>query len=83
MTWKDDVRASLERLGGRAHLREIYNDVRTARKRGGRSLPASLEAIVRGTLETHSADSDAFKGRGNLFHMAEGKGAGVWALVDD
>jgi hypothetical protein len=79
-TWRDDVRAALEGLRGKAHLRVIYQQVEAIRKNMGRSLPRSLEAVVRRTLEDHSSDSEAYRGGPDLFFMAEGKGAGVWAL---
>jgi len=79
-TWRDDVRAALEWLGGRAHLGAIYEQVQTIRGAAGRSIPPSLEAVVRRTLEDHSSDSEAYRGVLDLFCMAEGKGAGVWAL---
>jgi hypothetical protein len=79
-TWRDDVRAALERLGGKAHLGKIYDQVHMIRRTAGRSIPPSLEAVVRRTLEDHSSDSEAYRGVLDLFWMAEGKGAGVWAL---
>jgi hypothetical protein len=78
-TWRDDVRDTLVQLGGKAHLSAIYREVTRLRRIAGRSLPESLEATVRRTLEDHSSDSDNFRGA-DLFFMPEGKGAGVWAL---
>jgi hypothetical protein len=78
-TWRDDVRDALTSLGGRASLQSIYRAVRDIRRSAGRSLPQSLEATVRRTLEDHSSDSANFRGA-DLFHMPEGKGAGVWSL---
>lgn len=79
-TWREDVRVSLERLGGRGALAGIYREVTTIRRIAGRSIPPSLEATIRRTLEDHSSDSDNYRGGPDLFHMPEGKGAGVWAL---
>src|SRR5450759_4710686 len=78
-TWRDDVQTALERLGGQASLHRIYREVELIRKPAGRSIPFSLEATIRRTLEDHSSDSENFRGA-DLFFMREGKGAGVWAL---
>jgi hypothetical protein len=78
-TWRDDVRTALERLGGQAPLHRIYREVELIRKPAGRSVPSSLEATIRRTLEDHSSDSENFRGA-DLFSMPEGKGAGIWAL---
>jgi hypothetical protein len=80
VTWRDDVRDALRRLGGTARLRRIYDEVERARRAANRSIPPSLEAVVRRTLEDHSSDSDAYRGIADLFRMAEGRGAGIWAL---
>ncbi len=78
-TWRDDVRSALQRLGGRASLSRIYKEVEAVRSAAGRSIPPSLEATVRRTLEDHCSDSENYRGQ-DLFCMPEGKGAGVWAL---
>jgi hypothetical protein len=78
-TWRDDVRNALQRLGGRASLSRIYKEVEAVRFAAGRSIPPSLEATVRRTLEDHSSDSENYRGQ-DLFFMPEGKGAGVWGL---
>ncbi len=79
-TWKDDVKQALKRLGGRALLSKIYEEVKTTRKNAGRSIPLSFDSLVRQTLETYSSDSDNYQRSEDLFSMPEGKGAGVWAL---
>ena len=78
-TWRDDVQTALRRLGGRSSLSRIYKEVRAVRTAAGRSIPPSLEATVRRTLEDHSSDSENYRGA-DLFCMPEGKGAGVWGL---
>jgi hypothetical protein len=57
----------------------IYREVRKIRRAMGRSVPASLEATVRKTLEDNSSDSDNYRGL-DMFYMPHGKGAGVWGL---
>jgi hypothetical protein len=78
-TWRDDVREALRQLGGRASLYQIYDKVEAIRKAAGRSVPRTLDATVRRTLEDHSSDSENYRGA-DLFTMPEGRGAGVWAL---
>ena len=79
-TWRDDVRTALERLGGRARLYRIYQEVRAVRTAAGRAIPTSLDATTRHTLEVHSSDSENYRGGPDLFCILEGKGAGVWGL---
>ena len=54
-----------------------------ARSQAGQNRPTLYQEItdkiVRRTPEDHSSDSNQFKGGADLFHMPEGKGAGVWA----
>lgn len=77
--WVDDVVAALKSLGGRARLHRIYEQVEKQRRDAGRSVPPSLEATVRRTLEDFSSESANFRGE-DLFTMPEGPGAGLWAL---
>jgi hypothetical protein len=79
-TWATDIADVLKARGGRARLQQIYDDVEKLRRAAGRSLPKSLEATVRRTLENHSSDSNNYMGGADLFEMPDGKGAGVWAL---
>ncbi len=80
VTWRDDVKATLSHLGGKASLHSIYREIKKERRNAGRSVPRTLEAVVRRTLEDHSSDSDNYRGGLDLFYMPEGKGVGVWAL---
>ncbi|MED5545158.1 MAG: hypothetical protein VYD90_07895 [Pseudomonadota bacterium] len=79
-TWATDLAEVLEELGGKAPLQDIYDAVRKKRKIAGRSIPPSLTATVRRTLENHSSDSHNYTGGADLFAMPEGKGAGIWSL---
>jgi hypothetical protein len=79
-TWRDDVREGVRRLGGRAGLQNIYREVEAIRRAAGRSIPRTLEAVVRRTLEENCQDTESYKGNYDLFIMPDGKGAGVWAL---
>jgi len=81
-TWRDDVREGLRRLGGRAPLLEIYKEVEAVRRAAGRSIPRTIDAVVRRTLEENSSDSDSYRSGRDIFSMPTGRGAGVWALRD-
>ena len=80
--WCDDVKAALTQLGGRASLHSIYKKTEKIRRANGRSVPSSLEATIRRTLEDFSSDSDNYRGE-DWFEMSEGKGQGMWALRTD
>ena len=76
MRWVDDIVTALKRLGGEASLDEIYRTTKAIRQSAGRSLPRTLEAVVRRTLEDHSSDSANYRAE-NLFRLV---GRGIWAL---
>ncbi len=79
-TWATDLAEVLLARGGRARLKQIYNDVEELRRTAGRSIPKTIEATVRRTLENHSSDSHNYTGGADLFCMPDGKGEGIWAL---
>lgn len=76
-SWRDDVFAALENLGGQGALEEIYDAVANIRSA---PLPANWQAIIRKELEIHSTDSQAFRGEAALYQSVDGIGKGVWAL---
>lgn len=79
--WRDDVRKGLATIeDGRGLLADIYKAVEKVRFSSGRSWPADAAAIVLRTLAENASDSDAYKGKRDLFTMPYGKGAGFWAL---
>jgi hypothetical protein len=82
-TWRDDLVSALKSVdeGGGARLEKIYEAVKKIRQAAGRSVPPSLKATVRRTLEDNCANSDNFRGV-DVFIMPNGKGAGVWGLRD-
>lgn len=80
VTWRDDVVTALQSLGGKARLGRIYETVTSIRREAGRTVPPSIDATVRRTLEDHCSDSDNFRGVLDLFRMPEGRGAGVWSI---
>jgi hypothetical protein len=79
-TWAHDLVSVLRSMGGKARLERIYDAVEKHRRAHARSVPRTLEATVRRTLENHSSHSQNYLGGVDLFCMPEGKGAGVWAL---
>lgn len=81
--WRDDVVAALLSLGGKAHLSEIYEEVRSIRRKAGRSVPVNIEAIIRRELEYNSSDARAFIGKRDWFHSVDGIGGGVWSIRQD
>lgn len=81
--WRHDVRTALRNLGGEADLKDIYEAVRDIRRKAGRSLPVSTDAIVRRELETNCEQSDSYTGQYNWFYPARGIGNGRWALIGE
>jgi hypothetical protein len=79
-TWLSDVFDALAALGGSADLNEIYRSVRALRRKAGRSLPVSTDAVIRKTLEENSSDSEAHRGYRDIFEMPNGRGRGYWAI---
>lgn len=77
--WVDDVLEAIRRLGGSATLHSIYKEVEMIRRTGGRSVPKSLDATIRRTLEDHSSDSANYRGT-DLFANV---GRGEWAIRRD
>jgi hypothetical protein len=80
VTWTEDVVSALRNLGGRAHLSDIYAEIRRIRPTERHT--QNLEARVRDALERSSSDSDLWERHGSrrdLFHMVA-RGTGVWEL---
>jgi negative regulator of replication initiation len=78
--WRHDVKAAIGNLGGEAHLKEIYKEVRRLRTENGRTVPDNLEAIVRREIEYNSSDASAYLQKRDWFRSVKGIGSGVWAL---
>ncbi|GAB5519003.1 MAG: hypothetical protein RhofKO_12540 [Rhodothermales bacterium] len=76
--WIDDIVSAMRNLGGYASYSDLYPEVARLRTQ---PLPQTWEAIIRGQIETHSSDSEAFKGR-DLFYSVDGIGKGAWGLRD-
>ncbi|MER9762633.1 hypothetical protein [Mesorhizobium sp. M0138] len=78
--WTDVLLWSLDQLGGKANLSEIYRKSREGRSALGFPITAEHDASARECLESHCLESTKFRGKADLFHMPMGKGAGVWAV---
>lgn len=74
--WVDDIETALRALGGRASLHAIYKAVEKRRRDGDRSIPRTIDAVIRRTLEDHSSDSANFRGK-DVFALV---GRGEWEL---
>jgi len=75
--WVEDIETAINNLGGIGTLSEIYDEVRRVRPRPH---PQSIEAMIRGSIESHSSDSTVFAGRKDLFFSVHGIGKGIWGL---
>ena len=74
--WVEDIIQALENLGGQAHRREIFNEIRRIRTE---PLPFNLEATVQERIQAYSSDSVHFQNREDYFKKI---GNGIWALRD-
>ena len=77
MTLVNRIVQALEALGGSATYAELYAYLE---KNASSVLPRTWKDNVRGRIEEHSSDSNAFNGRRDLFYSVLGKGSGVWGL---
>ncbi|MBX9448998.1 MAG: HNH endonuclease [Taibaiella sp.] len=77
-TWKEDIISALNLIGGEGHYSDIYEAIEEIR--GKENLPVSWKAIVRGSIETYSKDSEKFDGKNDLFYSVQGLGNGIWGL---
>jgi hypothetical protein len=72
---------AIRNLGGRAHLREIYKEIRRQGYDGGGE---DLDKLIRARIYEHSSDSDKFSGIPNddLFSCSQER-AGIWQLREE
>lgn len=77
MALVDKIVQALEALGGVAKYSELYSYLE---KNAIAPLPKKWKASVRARIEENSSDSQAFKGRQDLFYAVNGLGNGVWGL---
>lgn len=75
MTWVDIIVDAMNKLGGKAHLRDIYDHAQRTHKH----LPISYQAIIRREIESHSTDSHNYRENcEDLFYSVSGIGSGHW-----
>lgn len=72
-TWLEDVVQALKNLGGQAHRKQIFEEIKRIRNQ---PLPRRLEQTIQRVIQDHSSDSAGFRGT-DLFRKM---GNGVWAL---
>jgi predicted HNH restriction endonuclease len=80
--WWESVEQALENLGGKASLKDIYDEVRRVRVEHGDTTPVSLDEVVRKELEYNSSDSKNWRSTRDLFFSVHGIGNGFWGLRD-
>jgi len=81
--WKDIITSAISRLGGEAHLKEIYAECINICREIGRDTPPQVEATIRGTLEDNCPESARWKRVDRRFVMTRGAGKGYWGLLKD
>ena len=77
-TWKEECVLILEKLGGHAYLKDVYEkflEIHT------RPIIENYKAAIRDTLEKGSSESEKFDGTA-LFYMVEGKNKGHYGLIN-
>jgi len=75
MVWHKDVEEALKKLGGQAHLSDIYDIVLKRRRARGDTI-GEYKAWVRYVLQNNS------RGRGHDIFEPKHLGTGIWQLKD-
>lgn len=73
-SWKDELVSAFMAFDGKATLGEIYAHIETNTTR---ELSDSWQATIRNIIQTHSSDTDSYKGGDDLFERLE---TGYWGL---
>ena len=78
-SYLDSVIKAFKRLGGKASLSQIYEEVYSIRTEENLKINNTYESTVRYTIESHSSDSTVWKGKkeDDLFKKIEN---GMWTL---
>ena len=84
---EDIVRLLLRPHSNSLGRRMILRELRQQRRRNDPNIPHEFDASVQSSYEQYCRDSLVFQKSGKaaseaLFHWPEGKGAGIWALID-
>lgn len=84
MSWLDMIIDSMEKLGGHAVYKDLYEMIKSLYPEKTSSV-VDYKAQVRGTIERFSSDSDVFyktKSKKDIFYLVGGKGDGHWGIRD-
>lgn len=76
-TWINDIVSALSNLGGTAHYRELYAEIKRIRTA---PLPSAWKKIVQRQIQDHAGESSGFKSE-KLFYPVSGLGSGTWGLL--
>lgn len=78
-TWKSEIVKALKSLGGKAHVKDIFNILKD---KGVVDLKNSKtpERTMANILQTNSLDTDY--GTNNTFYSVNGIGKGIWGLTE-
>jgi len=79
MNYTEAIVEALERLGGHAYLRDIYEEFQNVYSG---ELSKTWQNSLRAAIERNSADSNAFDGKESIFYSVDGLGNGHWGLVN-
>ncbi|KZZ84373.1 hypothetical protein [Bacillus sp. SJS] len=81
--WVNEIQISLELLGGKGKLSEIYNEIET-RSKIDLSAYVDWRSQIRKNIYLHSSDCDIYMGipgdKKDIFFSVEGKGRGIWGI---
>jgi hypothetical protein len=78
--WRTLVYNLIYRLGGAAHLSEIYDEYDKICRLSGRPVVKKPKQTIQGTLQTSCPSSKGWKRVSSIFSMQAGKGAGVYSI---
>ncbi|MBC2575551.1 HNH endonuclease [Peptostreptococcus canis] len=82
MSWIDMIINSMEKLGGHAEYKDLYDMIEDLYPEKTSSVK-DYKAQVRGTIERFSSDSDVFykkKSKKDIFYLVGEKGDGHWGI---
>ena len=83
--WLKEIKESLNELGGRGTLVDIYNKIQD-RNRVDLTSFTDWKAQIRKNIYLHSSDCEIFTGvvgdNTDVFYSLEGKGKGLWGIRD-
>ncbi len=84
ISWLEIVEEAFGETNVELHLNEIYKRVYhlISSKYHEKQSVKNVEAVVRGTMEKNSKDSDAFNKVNNRFKITRNKGEGYWMMLD-